>query len=128
MKIKLGMFFLQTVLATTLCARPDHARLLYFPLPILVNGAEVPKGIYEITWETHELSALVTLSKNGGFVAGGKGTWVKQGTKYLENALLLRVNPDGTRSLVEIRLAGSKKTIVFADPVVNVSSGSLAHY
>lgn len=32
--------------------------------------------------------------------------------KYAENAVLLRVNEDGTRALSEIRLAGSAKSIV----------------
>lgn len=127
MKIKWGFIFLAGLMASTLYARPDNSRLLYFPLPIQVNGAEVPKGIYQLTWETHESSANITLTKDGNFIAGGKGTWVKQGTKYSENAVLLRVNEDGSRSLTEIRLAGSKKTIVFADPTVDVSSSKLQH-
>jgi len=126
MKIKWGLFYLLALLASPLLARPDHSRLLSFPLPILVNGAEVPKGIYELTWETRQSSAIITLSKDGNFIAGGKGTWVKQGTKYTENAVLLRVNSDGSRTLVEIRLAGTKNTIVFADQTVDVSSGRLA--
>jgi hypothetical protein len=53
-----------------------------------------------------------TLWREGQFIATAHGTWVRHGVKYTENAVLLRVNSDGTRSLTEIRLAGSAKTIV----------------
>jgi hypothetical protein len=57
----------------------------------------------------------VTFWKNGQFFATAKGDWVKHGVKYTGDAALLRVNSDGSRSLVEIRLAGVKKTIVLSD-------------
>jgi hypothetical protein len=41
---------------------------------------------------------------------------VKNGAKYTEDAVLLRVNSDGTRTLIEIRLAGLAKTIVLVSP------------
>jgi hypothetical protein len=44
--------------------------------------------------------------------------------KFTGNTVLLRVNPDGTRSLVEIRLAGTAKTIVLnnSDAIIQVSA------
>jgi hypothetical protein len=43
--------------------------------------------------------------------------------KYSENTVLLRVNSDGSRSLVEIRLAGSTRAIVLknTDPIIRYS-------
>jgi hypothetical protein len=80
---------------------------------VLLNGAQVPPGTYELTWETHGSTARVTLWKHGQFVATAPGAWVKNGVKYPEDAALLRVNSDGTKSLIEIRIAGAARAIVF---------------
>ena len=122
MKIKRRAFVLLFLLAGELSAAPDKSRLFSIPLPIIVNGAEVAAGVYTVDWESREATAMVTFTKDGRFIAGEKGTWVKQGVKSAEDAVLLRVNPNGSRSLVEIRLAGFKKTIVFANPIVALSS------
>lgn len=82
---------------------------------VTLNGAQVPAGIYELTWETHGSTARVTLSKDGQFVATAPAAWAKNGVKYSEDQALLRVNSDGTRSLIEIRIAGEARAIVFAD-------------
>ena len=77
-----------------------------------MNGAEIPAGIYELSWESQNSKVRVTLWKEGQFFATAQGTWVKNGVQYPRDAALLRVNSDGSRSLVEIRLAGQKKSIV----------------
>jgi hypothetical protein len=105
---------------------PDKSRLMNFPTPIVVNGAAIPAGTYRLGWETHANSVTVQLFKGSEYFAGSKGKWVKQGMKYAEDAVLLRVNGDGSRSLSEIRLAGYKKTIVFTDPILELKSTNLA--
>ena len=87
---------------------------------VLLNGAQVPAGTYELTWEAHGSTARVTLWKGGQFVATAPGAWVKNGVKYTEDQALLRVNSDGTKSLIEIRIAGAARTIVFANTEVTV--------
>jgi hypothetical protein len=82
---------------------------------ITMNGAAVPHGMYSLTVESKGSSVHATLWKDGHFVATAGGTWVKHGVKYGENQVLLKVNPDGTRVLTEIRLAGSTRTIVIID-------------
>ncbi len=77
-----------------------------------MNGVEVPAGLYELTWEVHNATVRVTLWKDGKFFATAQGAWVKNGSKYPEDAALLRVNSDGSRSLIEIRLAGTERAIV----------------
>jgi hypothetical protein len=90
-------------------------RPLFLDRGITLNGVEVPQGMYSLSIETQGLSVVVTLLKEGKFIASGRGVWVKHGVKYTQDAILLRVNPDGSRSLVEIRLSGLAKTIVFDD-------------
>jgi hypothetical protein len=80
--------------------------------------------MYDLTLESSNASVRVTLWRNGQFVATASGTWVKCGVKYTQSAFLLRVNSDGSRSLVEIRLAGIAKSIVLHgfEPVVQLSA------
>lgn len=87
---------------------------------VILNGAQVPPGTYELTWETHSSAARVTLWKDGQFVATAPGAWVKNGVKYSEDEALLRVNSDGTKSLIEIRIAGAARAIVFDQPEVAI--------
>jgi hypothetical protein len=95
-----------------------------FSLPFVVNlnGAQVPAGTYELTWETQGSAARVTMWKDGRFVATAPGAWVKSGVKYSEDEALIRLNSEGSRSLVEIRIGGTARAIVF-DP-----SGNTVHY
>ena len=79
---------------------------------VTMNGAEVPAGIYELSWESQNSKVRVTLWKEGRFFAAAQGAWVKNGVQYPSDAALLRVNSDGSRSLMEIRLTGEKKSIV----------------
>jgi hypothetical protein len=87
-------------------------RPFYLPQPVTLDGAEVPQGMYQLKVEEGRSGVHVELWKEGRFVAAGNGAWVKGGTKYKDNAILFQVNPDGSRSLIEIRLAGSSNTIV----------------
>jgi hypothetical protein len=89
---------------------------------VLLNGAEIPPGTYELTWESHGSTARVTLRKNGQFVATAPAVWAKNGVKYGEDEALLRVNSDGSKSLIEIRIAGTPRAIVFAN------TDSTVHY
>jgi hypothetical protein len=129
----------QTVALTALMVSasiPASAKLipprpLFLDRDITVDGAQVPHGIYTLALESHGASVRATLLKEGQFVATAHGTWVRHGIKYSEDAVLLKVNPDGTRSLTEIRLAGSAKTIVIDGPsaihrIVPIPRGSEA--
>ena len=116
----------QTVALTALivfASIPASAKLipprpLFLDRDITVDGAQVPHGAYTLALESHGGSVRATLLKEGQFVATAHGTWVRHGIKYTEDAVLLKVNCDGTRSLTEIRLAGSAKTIVIDGPSV----------
>jgi hypothetical protein len=93
-------------------AKKNPARPFFLQIPITMDGAEIPQGMYQLTLESSNSSVRVTFWREGQFIATARGMWVKSGMKYTENSVLLRVNSDGSRSLIEIRLAGSAKTIV----------------
>jgi hypothetical protein len=94
-------------------AKKNPPRPFRLPVVLILNGAQVPPGTYELTWETHGSVARVTLWKDGQFVATAPGAWVKNGLKYSEDEALLRANPEGSKSLIEIRIAGAPRSIVF---------------
>jgi hypothetical protein len=93
-------------------ANKKPARPFYMPTAVTLDGAEVPQGMYQLILEPDRSGVRVELWRDGRFVATARGAWVKSGLKYKENTILLRVNPDGSRSLIELRLAGASKTIV----------------
>lgn len=110
--------------ALALPAKNPPARPFFMPQPVALEGTDVPQGMYQLKIEENKADVQVELWKDARFVASWHGAWVKSGVKYKENAVLLRVNPDGTRSLVEIRLAGASKTIMLRDPGGSVSVGA----
>lgn len=124
------MKFKVIVVATVVClaaalalpAKSAPARAFFMPQPVTMEGANIPQGMYQLKVKDGKSNVQVELWKDGRFIASGHGAWVKSGVKYKENAVLLRVNPDGSRSLVEIRLAGVSKTIVLRDPGATVSA------
>jgi hypothetical protein len=105
-------------------AKKNPHHLIYLHPEVTLNGAKVPEGIYDFTWQSRGSAVRVTIWKDGKFIASAPGVWVKNGAKYTEDALLLRVNSDGSRSLIEVRLAGIAKTIVFVSPESTVQVGA----
>lgn len=114
MKIKKAALIVLFLLAASVPvpAKKNAARLFFLQTSFLMNGAEIPQGMYELTLASSNSGVQVTLWRDGQFFATAHGVWVKGGVKYTENAVLLQVNSDGSRSLIEIRLAGAAKTIV----------------
>jgi len=97
-------------------AHKNSSRPFFLRTDAVMNGMEIPAGMYELTWEVHDATVRVTLWKDGKFFATAQGAWVKSGSKYSEDAALLLVNSDGSRSLIEIRLAGTERAIVLQSP------------
>jgi hypothetical protein len=108
-------------------ANENPAHPFNLQTPVLMNGAEIPVGNYQLTLDPTKSGVRVTLWKQGKFIATAPGTWVKAGLKHAEDAVLVRVNADGSRSIIEIRLAGFSKTILLgsSDETVRVSVKSM---
>jgi hypothetical protein len=116
MKLKAGALAVILLAATSVARSKEMpARHFYLQSPVIMDGAEIPAGMYEVVLEVDRSSVRVSLWHFGRFFATARGVWVKSAVKYSEDAFLLRVNSDGTRSLIEIRLAGNAKTIVLGD-------------
>jgi hypothetical protein len=107
------------------CAKVISPRPIFLDRDIKVNGADVSQGMYTLALESHGSSVQATLWREGRFIAAAHGTWVKHSVKYTQDAVLLRVGSDGTRSLLEIRIAGSAKTVVIDSetPILRIAPG-----
>jgi hypothetical protein len=113
--------------SSPLWARKNPPRPFGLPVVVILNGAQVPAGMYELTCETQGSAVRVTLLKDGQFVATAPGVWVKTGIKYSDDEVLFRVNPEGSKSLTEIRFAGSSRAIVFDHTDATVHYSALQH-
>jgi hypothetical protein len=124
MKLKLVLQTILILLLVSFPARANNSHPFFLRTTVTMNGAEVPAGLYELSWESQNSKVNVTLWKEGRFFATARGTWVKNAVQYSADEALLRVNSDGSRSLMEIRLAGVKKSIVIENinPVLQVKA------
>jgi hypothetical protein len=108
-------------------AKKNPPRLFQLREDVILNGAQVPAGLYVLIWETQGAKARVTLQKEGKFVATAEGNFVKSGMKFPQDAAVLSENPDGTKSLIEIRIAGSSNSIVLNSSDATVHYSVLKH-
>jgi hypothetical protein len=76
------------------------------------KGAEIPAGVYEVTYMSHSPTATVTFKQGKRVVATVDGKWVDRDVEYKNNAIVYRTNPEGTRTLIEIRFAGKKQALL----------------
>lgn len=126
-KVVLLPFLILLLAGNPAWAKKNPPRPFQLPAVVTLNGAQVPAGIYELTWETHGSAARVTLWRDGQFVATAPGAWVKSGVTYSADQALLRVNPDGSKALIEIRIAGATRAIVLGDTNVTVRYSAAGH-
>jgi len=126
MKFRIAVLTVLIFLAASspVSAKRNALRPFFLETSVIMNGAEIPHGMYELSVEPSGSGVVVTLFREGQFFASARGVWVKSGVKFKENAVLLRVHSNGTRSVIELRLAGATKSIALTDPepVIRVSS------
>ena len=106
---------LTLVLVGSASAFADGSRKLVLRYDMTLKGTQLAPGEYTISWASHSPQATVTLAKKKNVVATVEGRLVAAGKEFTRNAILYDENPDGTRLIREIRLAGSSQVIVFND-------------
>ena len=103
------------LLMAALSAVAQNARTLKVPYSASVNGKQLAAGEYKVTWETHSPQATVNFAQKREVVATVEGKWVDRETKYEANAVVYSNNPDGSRTILEVRFAGLKGALVFGE-------------
>ena len=108
------------ILLTTACAvhagGPKTSQNINLDQALTVNGQALKAGDAEVRWVTHSPQATVTfVQRKSAFTA--EGVFVARPDKADRDAVVYRINPDGSRSLIELQFAGSNKVLSF-DPAV----------
>jgi len=97
------------------------SRYLTLRSELKLNGSPIPLGECEVSWESYVSDAAVKFMHDNSVVNNAAGRWVTRDTKYDTDAYVYRRNPDGTRTLLEIRFAGMRQALEFG-PTVSQSS------
>lgn len=89
------------------------SRNMTFPSGLTLKGASLPCGSCTISWEAYEPNASIKIqTERGGFVQA-EGKLVRRNLWYDHNEFFCRISPDGSRNLLEIRLASTNQALVF---------------
>ena len=109
-----------TILLTTTCwlhaGGPKTSQTISLDHPLSVNGQALKAGDTEVRWVTHSPQATVTfVQRKSTFTADG--VFVTRDQKAERDAIVSRINPDGSHSLIELQFGGSNKVLSF-DPAV----------
>ena len=106
---------LAILLMAALSAVAQNARTLKLPYSASVNGKQLAAGEYKVTWGTHSPDATVNFAHKSEVVATVEAKWVDRDTKYGANSVVYSNNPDGSRTILEVRFAGLKGAFVFGE-------------
>ncbi|HEX8816981.1 MAG TPA: PilZ domain-containing protein [Terriglobales bacterium] len=88
------------------------SRSMEFRAGVNVNGSNAAGGDCEIKWESYPNETTVKFFQRGILVATAKGNWVSTDEKHSQDAIVIRRGSDGSRTLIEVRFAGMKRTLV----------------
>ena len=108
-----SMLALALILAGSASAFANDSHKLTLRYSMTLQGTPLAPGEYSISWVSHSPAATVTVANNKDVVATVEGRLVDASKTHTRNAVLYDEKADGTRTIREIRLAGSSKTIVF---------------
>jgi len=119
------------VLATGVSCLAKNSESVTFAHNIVVNGATLPAGHYTVRWDDRNPGATVVFSQHRKVVLSTDGTVLTRKGNYRSMtlvtpdkaseganvsdplAVVYNTAPDGSMSLVEIRLPASNKILVF---------------
>jgi cell division protein FtsN len=92
------------------------SRTLRLRSGVTINGSNTSDGDCEIRWESYVTESVVKFVQRGSVVATASAKWVPSDVKYDRDAIVFRRSPNGSRTLLEVRFAGMKRTLVLGKP------------
>jgi cell division protein FtsN len=78
-----------------------------------LNGIPIPFGDYSISWESYASDAVVKFEDKRSVVITTEAKLIRGPSWHNDNAFVYIINADGSRTLLEIRFAGTNQTLVF---------------
>lgn len=119
MKLKkiLGFVFVAMFLMTAVSmeAAKSKSEVLFVPYEASVAGKSLSSGNYRVKYETNGSNATLTFQLGHKVIATIEGKVANRSEKYVRNEVVYNINPNGSRSIVEIRLVHPSQVVVFND-------------
>jgi hypothetical protein len=103
-------------LFTSVAGVAKDSRKLTLGHAATVNGTQLAPGNYQVSWVTHSPEAKVTFTQHKKVAATAEGKWVERQNIYDNDGVVYDNNPDGSRTIVEIRFAGMNQVLTFGQP------------
>jgi len=101
------------VFASGIPSLAKESRKLALNQDALLSGTTLPAGKYIVRWEAHSPRATVEFARGHQVVLSTECKLEDRGTKYSSDSVLYDTAADGTKSVSEIRFAGSSEVLVF---------------
>ena len=114
-QVGISMMVLALSLVTAGTALAKDSRNVKLPYAASIHGTQLGPGVYQINWETHSPEATVTFKQKQSVVATAQGKLEERPTKFQNNSVVYSTNPDGSRTIVEIRFGGSNQVLTFGE-------------
>lgn len=103
------------VLTATASAFARESRSVKVAYPASVAGTAIPAGEYKLRWDSQGPDATVTLIKGKKVVITAHAQWVDRDREYDQNAVVYETGPGGSRTITEMRFAGSSRVLILGD-------------
>ena len=108
-----GVLSLVLLLAARVPALAKNARTIVLSQDAVVSGKTLPAGEYVVQWQAHSPQATVEFAHGHKVVLSAGGRFEDRGKKYDSTTVLYDSDLKGTRTISEIRFAGSSEVLVF---------------
>jgi hypothetical protein len=92
--------------------------------PVTVNGKQLSAGSYSVRWEGNGPAVELSIVKSGKVVATSPAKLVEMDHSAGGDSAVVKVNPDGSRALSQIRFGGKKYALAIGEDSGAGSSGS----
>lgn len=81
---------------------------------VVLGGTTLPAGRYVARWHAHSPRATVEFVRDNKVVLSTEARFEDRGKKYPSTTVVYDTAPNGIRTLLEIRLGGSSKVLMFS--------------
>ena len=108
-----GALSLVLLLAAGIPALAKNYGTMILDHDIVLHGKALPAGKYVVEWKSHSPEATVQFLQRYRVVLFAEGRVERRHRIYDHDSVVYNEQPDGSKSLIEIRFAGSNKVLVF---------------
>jgi hypothetical protein len=97
--------------------------LMQVQSPVMVGETQLPTGYYTVRWEGTGPDLELTIKRDRKVKATVAAKLVPENSAFDQNATIIRVESDGSRKLIAIRLSGKRFTLQIEPQTAVVGAG-----